>query len=425
MPISLSRPQILNGARVDPELHYRGDVGPVENADLDECTMAIANIGWTLGNDCPYRCTHCYSMSARRKGLNLEKWMVDRIVDQLFALGVKTVNVGGNEPIFTEGLDVRRTLLPYIIESLVQRGIHVGLTTSGITLIKLSQMFGSVMSLLNDVDISFDSPFQEEHDRNRGAALFRMAVDSLEICEKHAIDRTIIMCAMKWNFTPSHIDAIIDLARRHHANIRINPLKPVQAEHMDMLPTARMFYEGFARLMTACRQVDLGEPLLASATAHAGGGCPCGRTSFRIHSITPEGTVPVSPCVYLHDYKVGDLLVDDVWTIVRSPQFRSFRRRNANPVAVRGCAGCEYVETCRGGCAARSYLHHLHESGERSLFVKDPYCLAAHRRDVKNMLPEFPQKPHLPKDKILVHRDYLCTWIGEPLPNSAVGETTG
>ena len=37
--------------------------------------------------------------------------------------------------------------------------------------------------------------------------------------------------------------------------------------------------------------------------------CPCGRTSFRIHSITPTGEVHVSPCVYLHDYKAPlDLL---------------------------------------------------------------------------------------------------------------------
>jgi hypothetical protein len=28
--------------------------------------------------------------------------------------------------------------------------------------------------------------------------------------------------------------------------------------------------------------------------------------------------------------------------------------------------------------------------------------------------PSFPQHPHVPEDKVMVHRDYLCTWIGEP-----------
>jgi hypothetical protein len=72
------------------------------------------------------------------------------------------------------------------------------------------------------------------------------------------------------------------------------------------------------------------------------------------------------------------------------------------------------LESCRGGCAARSYLHHLYDTGRRSLFVRDPYCL----RDQEESgfdLPPFPQNPELPMDKILVHRDYLCTWIGEPI----------
>jgi radical SAM protein with 4Fe4S-binding SPASM domain len=184
---------------------------------------------------------------------------------------------------------------------------------------------------------------------------------------------------------------------------------------MATLPDPEMFYEGFSRLMAACRQVDLGEPLLAAATAHPGSGCPCGRTSFRIHSITPEGDVPVSPCVYLHDYKVGNLLVDDIFDIVYSDQFRSFRRRNAHPEEIPGCAGCEFLATCRGGCAARAYLHHLFDESTRSLFVKDPYCLRDFRRSAGGRLPAFPQHPEVPQDKVLVHRDYLCTWIGQPI----------
>lgn len=399
---------------VDPELHYALDVGPIEHEELAECELAIENIGWTLGNDCPYRCSHCYSMSARRKGANLEPWMVDRVVAQLAELGVKTVNLGGNEPIFTNGIDVRATLLPYIIESLSDAGIVVGLTTSGITLLKLEQHFSSVIPLLNDIDVSLDSPYADEHNKNRGAALYGQALKALDLCTSYGIDHTIIMCAMTWNFTPEHIDRLLEIARERRAHIRINPLKPVQVEHMASLPDARMFYEGFSRLMNECEQVDLGEPLLATAAGHPGKGCPCGRTSFRIHSITPDGRVPVSPCVYLHEYKVGDLLRDDAVDIVDSPQFRSFRRRTGSPEAVEGCAGCSFLETCRGGCAARSYLHHLFETGRRSLFVKDPYCLVDAQAELGEAFPSFPQRPHVRDDKVMVHRDYLCTWIGEP-----------
>jgi len=405
---------VLPATILNPETHYKGNVGPIEHTHLSECAMHIENIGWTLGNDCPYRCTHCYSMSARRKGANLDEWMIERIVEQLASLGVKTVNLGGNEPIFTAGLDLKRSLLHRIIQRLTDAGIYVGLTTSGVSLLQLEKLHPEAVDLLNDIDVSFDSPFPEEHNRNRGAALFTQAERALQICCEHDIDHTIIMCAMTWNWTDEHIDRILDLARANDAHIRINPLKPVEPAHLDILPSRESFYRGFSRLMAACDQVDLGEPLLATVTGHPGKGCPCGRTSFRIHSITPEGKVPVSPCVYVHDYKVGDLLTDDIHDIVQSPQFRTFRRRNAHPEAVAGCDGCEFLDVCRGGCAARSYLHHQFEAGSKSLFVKDPYCLRDAKAESNGSFPAFPQNPEVPTDKILVHRDYLCTWIGKP-----------
>ena len=61
-------------------------------------STAIRTVGWTLGNDCPYQCKHCYSFTVRRKGRNMERWMVDRIVHQLAENRISSVNLGGNEP---------------------------------------------------------------------------------------------------------------------------------------------------------------------------------------------------------------------------------------------------------------------------------------------------------------------------------------
>lgn len=68
----------------------------------------IKNIGWTLGIDCPCKCKHCYSFSVRQKGKNLTKEIVDKVIEQIEKLNVETVNLGGNEPIFTNGLDVKK-----------------------------------------------------------------------------------------------------------------------------------------------------------------------------------------------------------------------------------------------------------------------------------------------------------------------------
>ncbi|WP_084759637.1 radical SAM/SPASM domain-containing protein [Nocardia mangyaensis] len=402
---------------IDATEHYRRDgVGPIEHTDLDQCPTTMRNIGWTLGNDCPYRCTHCYSMAARDKGQDFTPEIIDRIVSQLAINGVETVNLGGNEPLFTNGPNPRDTLLPRIIHGLADAGILVGLTTSGITITHLERDHRDAFERLNDVDVSFDSPYPDEHNANRGAKLFKQAVRALELCQKYGTPHSVIMCAMGWNFTPDRIDALVALARDHDAHIRINPIKPVEPAHMDSALPADQYYAGFARLMSQCTPIDLGEPPLAAVTGYTGAkGCPCGRTSFRIHSITPDGRIPVSPCVYLHDYKVGDLVVDDLADIIASPQFATFRRRNAHPEAVDGCQGCELIQSCRAGCAGRSYLHNAHTTGKRTLFARDPYC----PRDIAPD-QQFWTDPKVPTDQRLVHMDYLCTWIGKPLPTTTM-----
>jgi radical SAM protein with 4Fe4S-binding SPASM domain len=408
MLLPMIRPEgTTTAGEFDEFAHYKLNTGPLDEfADLPETPPTIRNIGWTLGNDCPYRCTHCYSMNARVKGQDMSIDMIDRIVTQLRLNHVETVNLGGNEPIFTNGLNPAKSLLPYIVKSLVDAGIEVGLTTSGVSLIYLYKHFPEAFELLNDVDVSLDSPYEELHDKNRGAKIYYQAIEALGLCAKHKKPHTVIMCGMNWNFDVISIDALVEIA-----NVRINPMKPVMPDHMASALTPEMYYRGFSRLLELCDPVDLGEPPVAAKTDYqAARRCPCGRTSFRIHSITPTGEVHVSPCVYLHDYKAPlDLLKFDLIDIINSPQFRVFRQRNRNPESVAGCDGCELASQCGGGCAARSYLHTLHETGQKTFRARDPYCPKEHNYGVP-----FPQRPSLRTEAKLVHMDYLCTWIGTP-----------
>lgn len=377
---------------------------------LDECEYRIKNIGWTLGNECPYRCTHCYSMMCREKGKDLTCEMIDRIISQVASIGVETINVGGNEPLFTNGLDPRKTLLPYIIREVTKRGIKIGLTTSGITAIYLEKNYPEEFKLLNDIDVSLDSPFEEEHNKNRGANLYKQALKVLKICQEYKKDHTIVMCAMKWNFSVKHLEKLVKLAKEYDANVRINMMKPTEKKHIENMVSYEQYYKGYMTLNHLCNVVDMTDPIIAGAAKSGiGKRCPCGRTSFRIHSITPDGKVPISPCVYLHDFKVGDLLKDDLKDLIESPQFKAFRKRNANPSKIADCISCELKERCGGGCTAMAYLYNKHTTGEGNIFLKDPYCSRDHGK-------------HLPKvdiyqdnSKRLVHMDYLCTWIGKPM----------
>ena len=293
----------------------------------------IKNIGWTLGNDCPCKCRHCYSFSVRQKGQNLTKEIVDRVIEQIEKLNVETVNLGGNEPIFTNGLDVKKSMLPYILKELNKRNIKVGITTAGISLIALKNTYPKCLELLNDVDISFDSPYEKEHNENRGGDVYKYAIQALEICKEYNIESGIIMCAMNWNFTKDRIDALLEIAKKYDSNIRFNLLKPIQLQHFKLVPSKEQVLENYKYLFEKCDTVELSEPTLSGLKQNNKvKGCACGIYSMRINSITPDGKIPVSPCVYMHDYRVGDLLKDDIFDIINSEQFKAIPERT--------CIGC-------------------------------------------------------------------------------------
>jgi radical SAM protein with 4Fe4S-binding SPASM domain len=389
-----------------------------EKEGLPEAKSSYKNVGWSLGNACPLHCTQCYSRSARESGQNLSIELIDRIVDQLAGLDVGTINLGGNEPIFTNGLKVNDSLLPYILEKINKAGIKVGITTAGPTLNLLEKFYPEVVPLINDVDVSLDSPFKDEHEHNRGQkGIYGMAMQAIEVCKKHSIPRSIIMCGMNWNFTPEHINAMIDLAIKHGANFRINPMKPIEPEHMKLILTPTQFYGGLQTILQRCEPIDLSDPAWATAyhlPSDVVNGCPCGTNSFRIHSITPDGKIPVSPCVYLHDYKAGDLTTDTIEGVLESVPFKAFRRRKANPQAIDGCETCPVIDTCGGGCASRAYLHKMHEDGDKSrtLFAKDPYCPEEHL--IENQDKERKTGSLKESEEALVHLGYLCTGIFQP-----------
>ena len=367
----------------------------------------IKNIGWTLGNDCPCKCKHCYSMSVREKGKNLTKEIVDKVIEQVERIGVETINLAGNEPIFTNGLKVQDSLLPYILKELTKRNIKVGITTSGISLIALKNVYPECLKLLNDVDISLDSPYEKEHNENRGGDVYKYAIEALEICKKNGIESGIIMCAMNWNFTKDRIDDLLELAKKYDSNIRFNLLKPIQSKHFELVPSKEQVLENYKYLFEKCDTVELSEPTLSSLVEHSKvQGCACGVYSMRINSITPDGKIPVSPCVYMHDYRVGDILTDDILDIVNSEQFRAFQTRKDNYKNIEGCKDCEKGDICRGGCFAMAYTYKKCETGETDLYARDPYCFKEVNYG-KNI-------EYKKAEKQLVHENYLCTWIGKP-----------
>jgi MoaA/NifB/PqqE/SkfB family radical SAM enzyme len=275
----------------------------------------IRNVGWSIGSYCNANCAHCYSATLRRSSATLSKKEIDVILGKLSNSNVTAINIGGNEPLYTNGSDPSISLLPYVIRQAVSSGIAIGITTNGVTAHYLAEHDPELLCLVNDWDISLDSPFENEHNANRKSKIYRVAIDALARFSQLGVNCSIVMCAMNWNTTRKHAQYLIDLAIKYNTGIRINSLRPVSPAQFKYQPTPRQFYNFFSEIDKLADSLYIGEPVLNVLGKSPGMGCPCGINSMSIHPKKTTGQVPVTPCVFLANFEVSDLLTDTKFTI--------------------------------------------------------------------------------------------------------------
>ncbi len=373
----------------------------------------IKNIGWSIGNYCNAQCKHCYSWKTRRTSKDvLTKDEIDTIIDKLIAAKIETVNFGGNEPIFTQGPDLEKTMLPYIITRFNDAGIICGITTNGFTAHYLHEHHHDVFMMVNDWDFSMDSPFEDEHNSNRSVCdSYELILSGLKLCSEYNRPKSIVIAGMKWNMEERYLDSFLELAVTYDTELRINTLKPIEPHHFDLLPETSKVYDAFKYLFENTNLITLGESVFAAQAGLPASGCACGLHSLRIQS-KKNNRVPVTPCVYL-SMDGGDILTQELDEIVNSETFKKFNeRREYIPSKCREI-NCDILESCRGGCYARTVL--MYEDTN----YPDPYCpYAAKEKGIG--LCSIPKVVKEDDSKgIRVHENYLCTWIGEPKNKAA------
>jgi MoaA/NifB/PqqE/SkfB family radical SAM enzyme len=285
--------------------------------------MKIENIGWSIGNFCNAKCHHCYSWRQRQGHEILSLDEIDTILDKIISYGIKTVNFGGNEPIFTNGKDLGSTTLPYIIDRLYERNIICGITTNGFTEKYLYENHFDTFMKVNDWDFSLDAPCSKEHNKNRNVSnAFEMVLEGLDICTKHKRLKSIVVAGMHTNLKPDVLNQFITLAQKYEADFRINILKPTEEHHKTLLPSVEKIYESMDWLLEKMDMVCMSESIFASQVGIGCNGSPCGEKSFRIRTKI-NGRVPITPCVYL-DLDAGDILSESIDSIVSGAVFSCF-----------------------------------------------------------------------------------------------------
>ena len=317
---------------------------------------------WELTYACNLACVHCLSSSGRRDPDELSTAEALDVLDQLAALQVFYINIGGGEPM------IRRDFFP-IVEHAIARGIGVKFSTNGAFIDAERAARLAAMDYL-DIQISLDGLDATTNDAVRGAGSYataRRAMDHLAAAGFGPFKISVVVTRQN----VPQLDGFKALADSYGAQLRVTRLRPSGrgAESWnDLRMTPAQQVEVYRWLLAHGQDVltgdsffhlnALGEPLPGLNL------CGAGRV---VCLIDPVGDVYACPFVIHEEFKAGNVRDDGgfakVWR--QSALFTSLRE----PQSAGACASCGSYDACQGGCMAAKFFTGLPLDGP------DPECV--------------------------------------------------
>ncbi|MGW2048918.1 mycofactocin radical SAM maturase [Streptomyces sp. NPDC001858] len=364
---------------------------------------------WELTYACNLACTHCLSSSGRRDPRELSTAEAKAVIDELQAMQVFYVNIGGGEP--TVRADFWE-LLDYATAH------HVGVkfSTNGVR-ITTEAAERLARNDYVDVQISLDGATPEVNDAVRGAGSYATALRALENLAAAGMRNFKISVVCTRHNIPQ-LDAFKALADRYGARLRLTRLRPSGrgADVWDELhPTAAQQRELYDWLSAHGDDVLTGDSFfhLAAYGQPLPGLNLCGAGRV-VCLIDPVGDVYACPFAIHDDFLAGN---------VREPGgFRGVWRdaelfaRLRAPQHGGACASCAFYDTCKGGCMAAKFFTGLPLDGP------DPECVQGHgerelaRRDrTRAPRPSGDHSRRAPVDLVLTRRPPVRACDENPL----------
>src|SRR5689334_141393 len=272
---------------------------------------------WELTYACNLACVHCLSSSGRRDPRELSTDECKAVIDELQAMQVFYVNIGGGEP----------TVRPDFWELLdyaINHQVGVKFSTNGI---KLDQRRAAQLAATDyvDIQISLDGATAEVNDVVRGPGSYATAMRALEnLAEAGFAQPKISVVMTRQNV--DQLDEFTAIADKFGAQLRITRLRPSGrgADVWDELhPTPaqqRQLYDWLVARGSAgsCGEVLTGDSFFhLSAYGQALPGlnlCGAGRV---VCLVDPVGDVYACPFAIHDRFKAGNVRsaggFDNVW----------------------------------------------------------------------------------------------------------------
>ncbi len=319
---------------------------------------------WELTYACNLACVHCLSSSGRRDPRELTTAECIDVVDQLRALQVFYVNIGGGEPM------LRRDFFD-IIDYATTNQVGVKFSTNGTYLDAAAARRLAAMDYL-DVQLSIDGATADVNDAVRGTGSFaaaRTAMDHLASADFGPFKISLVVT----RHNVDQLDRYLELADGYGAQLRVTRLRPsgrgADAWH-ELHPTQPQQRQLYDWLMDRPNVLTGDSFFHLSAYGDALPGlnlCGAGRV---VCLIDPVGDVYACPFVIHDQFRAGSVRdpggFAEVWK--RSELFTSLRE----PSSPGACGSCGSYDACQGGCMAAKFFVGL------ELDDPDPECVTGH-----------------------------------------------
>jgi mycofactocin radical SAM maturase len=320
---------------------------------------------WELTYACNLACVHCLSSSGRRDPRELSTEECKAVIDQLQAMQVFYVNIGGGEP------TVRRDFWE-LVDYATAHQVGVKFSTNGS---RISPEIARRLAASDyvDVQISIDGATAEVNDRVRGPGSFETALAAMRNLATAGFKGFKISVVITRE-NVSQLDAFKAIADTFDAQLRITRLRPSGrgADVWDDLhPTASQQRELYEWLLAHGEEVLTGDSFFhLSAYGEPLPGlnlCGAGRV---VCLVDPIGDVYACPFAIHEAFLAGNVREQGGFTGVwrESELFQELR----SPQTAGACTSCQFFDTCRGGCMAAKFFTGLPLAGP------DPECVLGH-----------------------------------------------
>src|ERR1700736_2875318 len=193
-------------------------VSPGKLTDLFQLGLdAPICLTWELTYACNLSCVHCLSSSGRRDPRELNTEQCKGIIDELEAMQVFYVNIGGGEP-------TGRADFWELVDYATQHHVGVKFSTNGVRIDEAAAARLAASDYV-DVQISLDGATAEVNDAVRGGGSFAMAIRALENLSAAGFrDAKISVVMTRHNV--GQLDDFKALADTYGATLRITRLRP-------------------------------------------------------------------------------------------------------------------------------------------------------------------------------------------------------